>query len=222
MRKNRTSGLRMAVAAGGAAVMLAVASCGSDAEENAPDAADGVEEPGQGSTDSATDAGEGDDTAGDGASSGDRADSADVPAPDEDFNPCAVLEPDEVTDIVGFEVSDSKTDNNGPKECLFEAEEGTTFARTAWWPTDRSTDDMLEEAEYDMVPTVDDPEEIAVEGAHEAHVFAGDTNLHQVGATVLAEVENGYFITIVTGGLVSDDPDVDASVEFTELTLSRS
>lgn len=221
MMKTRASGLRMAVAAGGAALMLVVAGCGSDAsdaEENPSDAADAME---------STEAGVGeDDAADDEAGSGDSADSAAVAAPGEDFDPCDVLDSDEISGITGFEVSDSREsgarETGESKGCLFQAERGTNFARITWWPSDRSMDDMVDEADDGMVHDADDPEEVTVRGASEAHVITGDTQLHQVGASLAAKVKNGYFLTIVTGDLVEDTPDVDASVELTELTISRA
>src|SRR5699024_3672680 len=242
MKAQKFRGIRTAVAASGAALLMLVAGCsgsedadadqGSTTDQSAgaentedsgaaedtdtPEPSDEVESGSAEETSGAEESEEDSQSEEDSEESENSASGAVAPA--EDFDPCEALSPEDVSGVVGFDVGDPESQEMaGGTICTFPPTgSDVQTAMVQWAPVEGPLETMADCAKG-MFDEASDPEEITIEGASDGLAFNGKYQ-SVAAAAVYSAVDGGVTQVIVAG----DGADVDTAVELTELTLSKA
>lgn len=244
MKAHKFRAVRTAVAASGAALLMVVAGCGgSDDAGQDQDATpeQSADQSTEASEDDSADDGDAGPKAGlsdDGAATDTEESDSDEPGLDKDesedtstddesnsedsasddaFDPCDILTPEDVSSIVGFDVSEPETqDIAGGSVCTFPPAGSEMQTAMVQWMPDAGSLDLMVDAAQGMFDDASDPEEVSVEGASDGLAFDGEY-MSVSASAVYASVDGGMTQVIVAG----DDADVDSAIDLTELTLSK-
>lgn len=236
MKTHTFRGARTAVAAGGAALLMLVAGCGgsdeasgdegTSAEQGAEQSAEQSSEP---SADESQDAGAEEDTSSDSGASQEDTSAAEedsesessasgVAAPAEDFDPCSVLTPEDVSGVVGFEVGEPEPQEMaGGTICTFPPTGGNVQTAMVQWAPVEGPLSAMADAAKGMFDDASEPEKVTIDGASDGLAFSGEY-MSVSAAAVYASVDGGVTQVIVAG----DGASVDTAIALTELTLSKA